>query len=1023
MSKLDNMKRDDDSETLCKLSYVSFIELVTALSLELRSLILRTMAKDVRMECENMRMSSVPIAVSIPEGPFLPLAVAAVHALNVPFSTHRGVELSAVLVPLDPTDGRDRLFRMLCDVRPAIILTASDDDLQRMQDIAAEVNAVTHVAMRDNILRSSDLQVIDIRKLHQEALSYASESFRLALLHTVQRCQLSDSLQDMLCTCIYDVLNKFSPCDDEVRNINRISHIVFTSGSTGQPKGCLSSSRSLRCYIESKNCGHAITADSTVLLASALSFDPCLSDILATLTARGTLALAPRGDLLHKLRQVLRFLSVSHVLCTPTLWSAVQTGTERPCEDYPLLRVVALGGEPIPTPVLRAWARPSENGYGTLRLCATFGVTEACVYQTFCEVFWDGITAFGSNVGLPFSGTGIRICQESSQDALIDVVAIGSSFGIGEVVLHGNQIDNLSSYLLRPDLTATKFIKECATCHYRTGDRGYVDQQTSHLHILGRLAGEDGMVKVNGVRVELGEVEAALVDDRYEFSVVLDAIVTADQPVNAAASSFALMLHAFVVLSDFCLKEMGFVMDVPESGLVCTEAPLLTLLRARCLAKARAVPAVFVVIPRIPLSPTGKRYRRGVPSIDDALPLATSLQLDSGRPSSIPLREYGRTGQMVAQEISECLNLRPSQETLLSTTATFAMLGGDSLTATRVGRAIYARHNNVLDSRLIGGKYGVLEGPFAVVHLLSADNLGAYVDWLDTHGVRGSQYGAWEKPPLLLAKPGDDQLAIGEVPMSKDIRDVESKRLFDALLQATSSGHTNVAMALLDAGADPNLDESGCRLGKTSGRNERKKSFRSSPLHLACLRGIPSLVKKLLDKKAKYNTPNASSTFPIHLAASGESHAASTDDEDESRLLCVKYLLEAGSPLSVRDGSKQSILHAAARAGHVKLLRFALMQWAEQDGASPGPDSSLDWRDSWMRTPVHWAVLNGKADALAILIENGSSANPYQPKPNHRRTSVAAESPMEMCTRLYREDTVLGRRIAGILRGQDASSA
>ena len=142
--------------------------------------------------------------------------------------------------------------------------------------------------------------------------------------------------------------------------------------------------------------------------------------------------------------------------------------------------------------------------------------------------------------------------------------------------------------------------------------------------------------------------------------------------------------------------------------------------------------------------------------------------------------------------------------------------------------------------------------------------------------------------------------------------------------------------------------------------------------HLACLKGMPSLVKKLLDKKAKFNTPNASSLFPLHLAASGEVHEVSADEEDERRLLCVKYLLEAGSPLSMRDGNKQTILHAAARAGHIKVLRFALDQWIGNRSAPPGKEPSLDWRDNWCRTPVHWAVLNGKVDALKILIEKVS---------------------------------------------------
>jgi acyl-coenzyme A synthetase/AMP-(fatty) acid ligase len=96
---------------------------------------------------------------------------------------------------------------------------------------------------------------------------------------------------------------------------NRISHIVYTSGTTGIPKGCISSIRSLEHYIRSKNEAHAIFHEAVVLLASALSFDPCLSDILATFSAHAALAIAPRDNVRNSLPNVLRSLDVTHCLC------------------------------------------------------------------------------------------------------------------------------------------------------------------------------------------------------------------------------------------------------------------------------------------------------------------------------------------------------------------------------------------------------------------------------------------------------------------------------------------------------------------------------------------------------------------------------------------------------------------------------------------------------------------------------------------------------------------------------------
>ena len=73
---------------------------------------------------------------------------------------------------------------------------------------------------------------------------------------------------------------------------------------------------------------------------------------------------------------------------------------------------------------------------------------------------------------------------------------------------------------------------------------------------------------------------------------------------------------------------------------------------------------------------------------------------------------------MVTDVVVEFLNLQPCQQSMLTTDANFAMLGGDSLTATRVVRTMYANHHGVPNSRHLGGAYGSLEGAFAVSHLV-----------------------------------------------------------------------------------------------------------------------------------------------------------------------------------------------------------------------------------------------------------------------------------------------------------------
>jgi hypothetical protein len=122
----------------------------------------------------------------------------------------------------------------------------------------------------------------------------------------------------------------------------------------------------------------------------------------------------------------------------------------------------------------------------------------------------------------------------------------------------------------------------------------------------------------------------------------------------------------------------------------------------------------------------------------------------------------------------------------------------------------------------------------------------------------------------------------------------------------------------------------------------------------------------------------------------------------------------------MKDGNKQTVLHCAARAGHCELLKYLMECWRN---AGDGKETTFcetkhrggrfDWTDRWFRTPVHWAVLNGKIEALEILLGGGCSPNPPKPKSN-RQTSVAIESPIEICDRLY-GDSEIGKLIQQLL--------
>lgn len=1094
-------------------------ELRRKLSLHRTSVDASTTADHSTFPCDvsnddNIRdtANTLRIGMAIPEGPFLPLFVLVIHSLNIAVAegwltvvqdesetsssssdgskqqTNRGKGGGGVvLIPMETDEAPDRLKHIVTDSSPQLILVGPGDDWKSMENaLGQQQSSASSATELVDFIELIETACAQIMKRQQEDNDVDYYSW----METLWTSEIRDgsiehsSLDVARLVAIGCAMMASTSCEDAklpdsttllsttlssklLPSSSIMSHIVYTSGTTGLPKGCISSLSSLQHYIRAKNIAHEINSKSHVLLASAVTFDPCFSDVLATFLANGTLCLAPRamlyghvddggggadsevvdqngGSSYRGLTKVLRQLHVTHVLCTPTLWAMVEGDPP----IFPTLQVVALGGEPIPKSMKGRWARKRvidkvDDSTSVCfdrdhpRLFATYGVTEACVYQTCGEVINGlqidiGTVTLGQSVGLPLLGTNVSICRPLSEDdnddenIKLEMLEQGDESDpvIGEVVLSGKQLDAMSSYLNLPQLTRRVFVQSFAEgdavdhTFYRTGDLGYIHNATGEVYINGRIKG-DGMVKINGIRIELSEIEASVIDDIVDDSrgLVIDCMAAVATSASSVAGNDEIQrkqLIAYCILSASSISQLGVDADLLKAGVIVPQSPLLSLLRARCDRRVRkgCMPSFFVIIDRLPLSPTGKRNRSALPAIETC----SILRLSTGDDTSTSLWEYGVAGPIVAEKICECLNLQSCQKSLLTTSASFFILGGDSLAATRVTRGLYARHHNVNDSRNLGGSSGTLEGPFAAKFLLQANTLGEYCEFLDTHS----------------AFCGDDQI-VGTVRMT-DIRpgdtpnSKEPDTLFEGLIESITMGHVNVSMALLDF-VDPNIQPTKARLGKVTDRKQQRSLFKSNPLHLACIQGDALLVRALLDKGCKANVPNSSGAFPIHLACSQLEGAADPGQEDLNRRECVRMLLETGTPISIKDGNKQTILHSAARSAHVELLKFILDEWKTASNAKNGIKfkshgkigSIYDWHDRWYRTPVHWAILNKRVETLRVLLGGGCSACPPKPKQgvSKRSTSVLIETPMEMCQRLYGDKDGVGKEISTMLKNAE----
>jgi amino acid adenylation domain-containing protein/thioester reductase-like protein len=256
----------------------------------------------------------------------------------------------------------------------------------------------------------------------------------------------------------------------------KLAYVVFTSGSTGTPKGVRVSHDGLVPMLEAQVRAFELAPGSRALAYLSPSFDAFLSDVFATLLGGATLVFERTSRLasVRGLVETLAERSITHLDLPPSLLPAIEVASLPPC-----LRVVVLGGEPASIPHVRALAR-------RVRVVNVYGPTEATICTSLCSVDperWDRPL-----LGDPLPGVEYRLEEEE-----LLIASAGLALG----------------YVGRDDETARAFVHRDGKRFYRTGDRVRRTDEGGY-EFLGRL---DRQVKVRGVRVELGEVEATLLRD------------------------------------------------------------------------------------------------------------------------------------------------------------------------------------------------------------------------------------------------------------------------------------------------------------------------------------------------------------------------------------------------------------------------------------------------------------------------------------------------------------------------------
>ncbi len=505
----------------------------------------------------------------------------------LPRTTDLVVSVLAVLkaggtyLPLDPNYPSDRLAFMLRDTRAHIVLTI-EALLSHEPDADAQV-----------VFLDRDLLVIEGESTENPLASTTAES---------------------------------------------AAYVLYTSGSTGLPKGVLGLHRGALNRFAWMWQAYPFMPRETCCLTTTLSFVDAVWELFGPLLKGVPVVLIP-DEVVKDFGPLVETLAASNVtrfVLVPSLLDALLENEPDLAKKLPHLKHWTSSGEALSVELVRRFRAILPS----VRLINLYGSSELAADVTCCDTTSLDLESLTT---IPI-GRAIQNTQTYILDELGQPVPIGVS---GELYVGGANLAR--GYLDRPALTAERFIQnpfldEPGARLFRTGDRARY-RADGNIEYVGRV---DNQVKIRGSRVEPGEVEAALA----KHPTVRDVVVIADRDRRQESR-----LVAYVV---------------PIEGNTPSSMDLRSFLRERL--PEFMVPSVFVMLSALPLTPNGKVNRLALPS-----PEGTTIE-DDFEPPKTPMEI------IIAEIWREALEIQQ-----VGRHDNFFDLGGHSLMAMKVNAKLQRR--------------------------------------------------------------------------------------------------------------------------------------------------------------------------------------------------------------------------------------------------------------------------------------------------------------------------------------------
>ncbi|MGY1743620.1 MULTISPECIES: Pls/PosA family non-ribosomal peptide synthetase [unclassified Blastococcus] len=355
------------------------------------------------------------------------------------------------------------------------------------------------------------------------------------------------------------------PAPDPAAPDDPLCYVVYTSGTTGRPKGVAVPHSAICHFVRVAAEVYGVRPDDRVYQGLTIAFDFSVEEIWVAWAAGATLVPRPPGGQLlgAELHEFLTARRVTALCCVPTLLATVP-------DDLPALRFLLVSGEACPQDLVARWHRPGR------RFLNVYGPTETTVTATWTTVAPDRPVTLGG----PLPGYAVAVLDPDGDTPL-------PAGALGELVIGGTGL--AQGYLGRPDLTARAFVPDPVGLPgnpsglvYRTGDLARIVDGEVEYH--GRI---DLQVKIRGYRIELTEIESVLL----QVPDVAQAVVA---PHEAPAGT----------------ELVAYVVPRPGAGPL-DPAAVYAHLRARL--PAYMVPAYLEELPVIPMTSSDKADRKALP--------------------------------------------------------------------------------------------------------------------------------------------------------------------------------------------------------------------------------------------------------------------------------------------------------------------------------------------------------------------------------------------------------------------------